>query len=176
MINNTFEQVNAEHLSQDAKNRVAAFLEADATFQAKLLAFFNAHQEELTEIDNLREKRNRSLDDAEQVIRRDAELTNYDKASNITYGPFKVQKKISRFFITETFVALAERTGLYKAALDSGAIRVKTEVDYDLANELIRKNSADKTFAAARDAKELTPAITGPKQVPPLGAQLKKKL
>ncbi len=171
----SFEQVNAEHLSQDTKNKIMAYVEADRAFQERLAQFFASHPEELVEIDNLREKRNRALDDAEQVMRRDAELTNYDKAASITFGPFRVQKKLSQWFIPETFVTLAERQGMYKAALDSGAIRIKTEIDTDMANEFLRKNSLDKVFAAAKDAKELTPAITGPKQVPPLGAQLKKK-
>jgi hypothetical protein len=170
-----FKQENADHLSQDSKNKVMAFVEADKAFQARLEKFFADNPEALLEIDNLRELRNRALDDAEQNIRRDATLANYDKVTKIEFGPFSVQKKKSEWFIPETFVSLAERSGNYKALLDGGAIRIKTEIDFDLATAFLKLHSLDKTFVAAKDAKELTPAISGPKIVPPLGAQLKKK-
>lgn len=174
-IDRNFKQENAEHLSQDTKNNILKFLETDKAFAVKFDAFLSAHPEEVLELDNLREKRNRELDDAEQGIRRDADLSPRDKVTSITFGPFSAQKKRSEWFIPETFVSIAERTGLYKALLDGGAIQIKTEVNREVANEFLRKNSAEKQFAAAKDAKELTTAISGPKVIPPFGAQLKKK-
>lgn len=170
-----FKQENAEHLSQDTKNQILAFIETDKEFAAKFDAFLAKHSEEVLELDNLREKRNRVLDEAERGVRRDAELAPRDKVTNISFGPFTVLKKHSEWFIPETFVALAERMGLHKAALDAGAIQIKTEIDREVANEFLRKNSLEKQFAAAKDAKELTPAVSGPKIIPPFGAQLKKK-
>lgn len=174
-IDRNFKQENAEHLSQDTKNRILEFVETDKEFAAKFDAFLAKHSEEVLELDNLREKRNRVLDDAEQGIRRDAELAPRDKVTSIAFGPFTVQKKRSEWFIPETFVALAERMGLHKAALDSGAIQIKTEINREVANEFLRKNSVEKQFAASLDAKDLTPAVLGPKIIPPFGAQLKKK-
>lgn len=170
-----FKQANAEHLSQDTKNKVLGFLEVDAAYAAKLDAFLLKHVEEILELDTLREKRNRDLDDAEQGMRRDADLSPREKVDYITFGPFHAQKKRTEWFIPQTFVALAERSGVYQAALDSGAILIKTEIDRENANEFLRKNSLEKTFAAAKDAKDMTTAITGPKIVPPFGTQLKKK-
>jgi len=170
-----FKQENAEHLSQDSKNNVLKFLETDKAFAAKFDAFLAAHSEEVLELDNLREKRNRELDDAEQGMRRDADLAPRDKVTSISFGPFTAQKKQSEWFIPETFVAIAERMGLHKAAIDTGAIQIKTEINREVANEFLRKNSVEKQFAAAKDAKEMTTAISGPKIIPPFGAQLKKK-
>lgn len=170
-----FKQANAEHLSQDTKNKILGFLETDRAYGSKLDAFLLAHSEEVLELDALREKRNRELDDAEQGLRRDADLSPREKVDHITFGPFHAQKKRTEWFIPQTFVALAERSGTYQAALDSGAILIKTEIDRENANEFLRKNSLEKTFAAAKDAKDMTTAITGPKSIPPFGAQLKKK-
>ena len=170
-----FKKENEEHLSQDTKNKVLGFLETDKAYSTRLDAFLMAHSEEILELDSLREKRNRALDDAEQGLRRDTDLSPRDKVDSITFGPFHAQRKRTEWFIPQTFVALAERAGVYQAALDSGAILIKTEIDRENANEFLRKNSLEKTFAAAKDAKEMTTAITGPKIVPPFGAQLKKK-
>jgi len=171
----TIKQANAEHLSQDTKNKVLGFLETDKTYSAKMDAFLSAHSEEVLELESLREKRNRELDDAEQGMRRDADLSPRDKVDSITFGPFHAQKKRTEWYIPQTFVALAERAGVYQAALDSGAILIKTEIDRENATEFLRKNSLEKTFAAAKDAKDMTTSITGPKIVPPFGAALKKK-
>ncbi len=177
----SFAQKNENHLSQDTKNNVLAFIEADKAFSAKLEAFLAKHSEELLELDNLREKRNVKLDDAEQGIRRDADLAprakfnEKDGAPSISYGPFTVVKKLKEWFIPETFIALAERSGVHKSMVDSGAIQIKTEIDFDNACEYLRKNNMEKTFAAAKDASEMTPAISGPKPIPPFGAQAKKK-
>lgn len=175
-IDRSFKQDNAEHLSQDTKNRVLEYIENDKAFAEKFEAFLTSHSEEILELDNLREKRNRILDDAEQGMRRDADLAPRDKVATISFGPFTAQKKRQEWFIPETFVAIAERMGLHKAALDSGAIQIKTEINREVANEFLRKNSCDKQFAAAKDAKDMTTAVTGPKIIPPFGAQLKKKV
>lgn len=170
-----FKQENVEHLSQDTKNKVLGFLETDKAYSMKLDAFLLSHSEEVLELDALREKRNRELDDAEQGMRRDADLSPREKVDYITFGPFHAQKKRTEWYIPQTFVALAERSGMYQAALDSGAILLKTEIDRENATEFLRKNSLEKTFAAAKDAKDMTTAITGPKIVPPFGAPAKKK-
>lgn len=175
MTDRNFKQENAEHLSQDTKNRVLEYIEMDKAFATKFEAFLTAHSDEIVDLDNLREQRNRVLDHAEQGIRRDADLAPRDKVASISFGPFTAQKKRQEWFIPETFVAIAERMGLQKAAMDFGAIQVKTEIDREVANEFLRKNSCDKAFAAAKDAKDLTTAVTGPKIIPPFGAQLKKK-
>lgn len=173
--NRSFKQENAEHLSQDSKNKIIEFLEVDKAFAAKFDTFLAAHSEEVLELDNLREKRNRSLDDAEQCMRRDADLAPRDKVTTIVYGPFSAQKKRTEWFIPETFVALAERSGLHKAMLDAGVIQIKTEINREGAREFLRKHSAEKQFVAAEDAKDMTTAVTGPKSIPPFGAPLKKK-
>lgn len=174
-MTDNLKQNNAEHLSQDTKNKILGFLETDKQYSTKLDAFLMAHTEEVLELDTLREKRNRELDDAEQGMRRDADLSPREKVDFIDFGPFHAQKKRTEWFIPGTFVALAERAGVYQQALDSGAILIKTEIDRENANEFLRKNSLDKAFAAAKDAKDMTTAISGPKIVPPFGAPLKKK-
>lgn len=174
-LDRNFKQNNAEHLSQDTKNKILEFLETDKAFAAKFDAFLAAHTDEILELDNVRDKRNRILDEAERGMRRDADLAPREKVTAINFGPFNAQKKMTEWYIPATFVALAERSGHYKAMLDSGVIQIKTDVDFDNAVEFLRKNDLTKTFVAAHDAKEMTTAITGPKVIPPFGAQLKKK-
>ncbi len=175
MTTPNFKQDNAQHLSQDTKNKIMSFVETDTAYMAKLDAFLLAHCEEVLSLDTLREKRNRELDDAEQGMRRDADLSPREKVDFINFGPFHASKKKTEWFIPQTFVALAERAGVYQAALDAGAIVIKTEIDRENANEFLRKNSLEKTFLSAKDAKDMTTAITGPKIVPPFGVPLKKK-
>lgn len=175
MSENNLKQQNAEHLSQDTKNKVLAFIESDKTFANRLDAFFIAHAEEILELENLRENRNRDLDDAEQGMRRDADLSPRDKVDSIDFGPFRAQKKQQEWFIPATFIELTKRAGVYQGALDSGAICIKTEIDKDNAKEFLRKHSLEKSFEVAKETKTMTTAISGPKIVPPFGAQLKKK-
>ena len=174
-MSDKFKQHNAEHLSQDTKNKVLAFIEQDKSFSKRLEEFFASHSEEILELDTLREDRNRALDDAEQGMRRDADLSPREKVDSIDFGPFHAQKKQQEWFIPATFVELTKRAGVYQNALDSGAICIKTEIDKDNANEFLRKHNLEKAFEVSKDTKALTTSITGPKIVPPFGAQLKKK-
>lgn len=175
MTDRNFKTENAEHLSQDTKNNIQNFLETDVAFARKFETFLTSHAEELLELDNLREKRNRVLDEATRGMRRDAGLAPRAKVTNISYGPFSVVKKMSEWYTPEVFVELANRSNIYKAALDSGAIQIKTEIDFDVASKLLDNNKMTAAFAAAYATEELTPAVTAPKDIPPFGSQLKKK-
>lgn len=175
MTDRNFKQENAEHLSQDAKNKVLAYLEIDTEYNAKLDAFLAAHPEEILALDTARSKRNRALDDAEQVMRRDADLAPKDKVTSITFGPFTAQKKEKTWFTPETFIAIANHTGLQQALIDSGIIQTVTTIDRDKADNFLKVNGAEKQFVAARASEAMTTAVTGPKEVPQFGMPLKKK-
>ena len=156
-------------VTEDTKTAVRTFEAADAAYQSLFDTFQDEYQSALIQLDTAREERNAALDIAKKALRADAQAADYRSVKELRYGPFKVQKKWSGWYIVEMFVDLITQEGLYDAAVDSGVIRIKTEVDGNLAAEFLRSNSVEDKFKPCIDGKELTPAVTGPKPVVAFG-------
>lgn len=165
--------LNDEHLSEDTKKLVELFQAKQSVYQSQLNIFFDRHNDLLQSLDNSREDMNAALDDARRGLRADAERAPYTKVKKIQFNGFKIQKKWTSWYIVEMFVSLVKNNGLYDAAIAAGAIVEKTEVDGKRAEEWLRQNSLTDQFRQCEDGKELTPSITGPKQVAAFGSAQK---
>lgn len=165
--------INDKFLSNITKDQVQKFEEADRKFKEKFEEFWDTHADELEKLDELREERNKCLNDARNNLREDAKHVPYQDCKKIHFHEFLVQKKWKSWFITDMFISICKNMNLYDSALAEGVIKVKTEVDTKLADEWIRKNSLEKALKPSEDGKELTPAIYGPKQVTEFGSEEK---
>jgi hypothetical protein len=164
---------NAHVLSDDTKNKLATYHKSNAELQDALQDFFDNNSDELAVIDRLREDRNEALDTFKKALRAEAGEQDITEIQAIVVDEFKVQKKWSSWYVVEQFVELAQGCGMYDSAVAEGVIQEKTEVNGKLAEEWLRKNSLTEQFELSLDGKELTPAVTGPKEMPPLGSEKK---
>lgn len=167
------EGYNDHLLTESTKQKFENYLEKNAVLAGYMEAFFDNNSDELAIIDAKREDRNDALDDVVKALRAEASEMDITEVQKVVLGPFKVQKKWSSHYIVEQFVELAQACGMYDSAVAEGVIREITQVDGKLAEEWLRKNSIEANFEAALDGKELTPAVSGPKEMPPLGSEKK---
>lgn len=166
---------NEELLSPETLAKLKVYEEYNEKLQDIMAAFFDNNANEVEQIESARECRNEVLDDLKQSLRADAlrmDITD-EKQRRVVINGFKIQKKWSSWYVVEQFVAIAQAAGMYDSAVAEGVIKVITQVDGKLAPEWLRKNSLEGQFEAAEDGKELTPSISGPKDVMPLGAEIK---
>lgn len=161
--------------TDETKEKIRLFTEADYKFRAEWESFELEHATRLIQLEKLRDDRNAKLDEAKRAIRQDTESIEEMRAT-YTEGPFKVQKKWSDYYIPEKLVSMLSERGLYDSALTGGIVAVKTEVaPYPQVRKFLEDNHIDKEFECCEDGQESTTAISGPKPVPPLAAELKKE-
>lgn len=161
--------------SQDVKDKVKAYEEADHAFKEEWEKFEAEQATRLAQLEKLRDDRNAKLDEAKRQLR--AETESIDEM-RLTYalGPFKVQKKWSDFYIPEKLVSMLTDRGLYDSALSAGIVAVRTEVaKYPVVKKFLEDNKIAKDFECCEDGEEDSTAIGGPKSVPSFGAELKKE-
>lgn len=161
--------------TQYVQTAVGKFEAADSQFKTAWSEFYDRHQTELDNLDQLRESRNVALDDATKVLRDEVKRLDIKFFKTVKYGPFQVSKKVgSDTFRAVEFVNLAKTLGFKKAMEDEGAIATKVEINFDAAKEFLKKNSLEDKFATTLEGgEELTPAVTGPKPVPGFGQETK---
>ena len=161
--------------SQETQDRIKAFEASDAAFKQALEQFEREHEAALANIEKLRDDRNAKLDEAKRSLRQETESIEEMRAT-FTVGPFKVQKKWSDFYIPEKTVAMLTERGLYDAAVAAKIVAVRVEVaKYEQMKKFLEDNGVVKDFECCEDGEEASTAISGPKTVPPLGAELKKE-
>lgn len=162
-------------VSQDTKDCIAAFEQADAEFKKAYEAFERDHEAALQHIDRLRDDRNAKLDEAKRALRQEAERVP-EFRTTFYHGPFKVQKKWSDFYIADKTAAILADRGLYDLAVSSGLVSVRVEVaSYDQFRAFLEDRGVAKDFECCEDGVEHSTAVGGPKPIPPLGAELKKE-
>lgn len=164
--------INIECVSDCTKKLIADYEARAEEFQLIFKEFQERHQQELMNIDNVREELNVVLEDAKKSLREDAKLADYRKIQRIKVGLFSVAKKWSSWYIVEGFVEIIKELGLFDAAVDEGIINIETKVNGKLAVEFARKNGIEDELRPVQDGKELTPAVTCPKPVAAFGAAL----
>lgn len=161
--------------SQDTKEKIRLFEEADKLFKREWNEFEDEHSYKLQRLEALRDDRNAKLDEAKRSLRAELETVDALRLS-FTEGPFKVQKKWSDFYRAEKLVALLTDRGLYDAAISAGVVALKVETgNYEEVKKFLQAHNVEKEFECCEDGKEAGSAISGPKQVPPLAAELKKE-
>lgn len=161
--------------SQETKDKIAAFEEADKRFKTEWAAFEQEFSTRLAQLDQLREDRNVKLDEAKRALRVEADGIE-ELRTTFVEGPFKVQKKWSDFYIPEKTVAMLSERGLYDAAVSSGAVAIRVELaKFDQMQRFLEDNGVIKDFECCEDGIEASTAISGPKPIPPFGAELKKE-
>lgn len=161
--------------SQDTLDRIAIFKKSDELFKAAWEKFEAEHVPELEFLEKLREDRNAKLDEAKRCLR--AEMEAID-AMRLTFnaGPFKAQKKFSDFYIPQKLVTMLEDRGLYDAAVKAGIVAVRVEVSkFEEVRSFLKLHGVDREFECCEDGQESPGAISGPKSIPPLGAELKRE-
>lgn len=161
--------------SQDTEDKIKAFQKADNEFRTEWEAFELANVSRLERLESLREDRNAKLDEAKRSLRSEVDVVE-DIRLVSTQGPFKVQKKWSDFYIPDKLVYMLTDRGLYDAAVSAGIISVRIETaKYLEVRRFLELNGIDKDLECCEDGEEDSIAISGPKQVPPFGAELKKE-
>jgi hypothetical protein len=161
--------------SQDTKDRIEAFNTADKQFKEAWGSFEDTHATELAQLEKLRDDRNAKLDEAKRSLRAELEMID-EMRLTFTAGPFKVQKRFSDYYIPEKLVSMLEDCGLYESAINAKIIAVKIEtVSFDEVTNFLKLHGVAKQFECCEDGKHFPGTISGPKPVPPLGAELKKE-
>ncbi len=161
--------------SQDTQDKIKAFQMADYEFRTEWEAFELEQVSRLEKLERLRDDRNAKLDEAKRSLRQELDLVD-EMRMTTAQGPFKVQKKWSDFYIPEKLVAMLADRGLYDAAVTSGIVRVRVETaKYAEVRRFLEVNGVDREFECCEDGVEDSTTISGPKQVPPFGAELKKE-
>lgn len=162
-------------VSQETKDRITAFEEADKQFKEEWEAFEREHELTLVRLERLREERNARLDEAKRALRAETELLD-DMRVTFTSGPFKIQKKWSDYYIPEKLVSMLTDRGLYDAAVSAGIVAVKTEIgNYDDVQKFLKDKGILRDFECCEDGEESSIAVSGPKTIPSPGAELKKE-
>lgn len=165
---------DAKLLSPDTNDALAEFKKADEKFQKALTDFYSDHEKEIEYLEKLRETRNKFLDATKRGMREDARAVDITETKTIKAAPFTVQKKWSPRYIPEMFVEFCKNQGIYDEAVEGGIIKIVTTVpNFKSAKSWVQSKEADDLFQQAEDGLELTPSVTGPKPVPPIGAELK---
>lgn len=161
--------------SDETKEKIKAYQEADVQFRLEWETFEIENATRLAKLERLRDERNAKLDEAKRAIRQDAELIP-DMRTTFTEGPFKVQKKWSDYYIPEKLVHMLGERGLYDSALTSKIVAIRTEVaSFPEVKKFLEDHGLLKDFECCEDGAESGTAISGPKPIPPLGAELKKE-
>jgi hypothetical protein len=162
-------------VSEETQKKIAAFEQAEeeytkawAEFEEKAAPWFKILEEK-------RDLRNRTLDEAIRAVREDAKEVDYTKLKTFKAGPFSVQKKVTRFFAPDLFYNMAKALNLVDGAISEGVIAEKIEVNFEQAMTWLKKNSLWDKFKDTYKEQEQTPAVSGPKEVPAFGAALKRK-
>ncbi len=161
--------------TDETKEKIKSFQEADLKFRVAWDAFETENATRLAQLEKMREERNARLDEAKRAVRQDTELVE-DMRATFTEGPFKVQKKWSDFYIPEKLAAMLTDHGLYDSAISNGVLAEKIEVGkYDQVHKFLTDAGLVKEFECCEDGEESSTAISGPKPIPPLAAELKKE-
>jgi hypothetical protein len=161
--------------SQDTKTRIELYEQANQAFKEAWERFETNHELELAHIEQLRDDRNAKLDEAKRSIRAELETVDAMRVTS-TEGPFRIQKKWSDFYIPEKLASMLYDHGLYDLALSSGIVTIKMETaPYEEVRRFLEIHGIDRAFECCEDGEEASSAIGGPKQIPPLGAELKKE-
>lgn len=160
-------------VSQETKDKIEKFEQADQAYRTRFEEFLERHAEELLQLDRAREERNTLLTDATEALRSDAQDADIAEVRTLKYGSFAASKKWSSYYLVDSFVQIAKDAGLYDTMLEVGVLREVTEINTKLAEHWLASENLASKFKPAEDGKELTPAITGPKKVPPFGSQVK---
>ena len=164
---------NDHVISDNTKAKLVKFNEARENFDVALSALMDANPEEVTILDRLIDDHNDILDDVRKSLRGEATELDITELSRIDIDGFSIQKKWSSWYVVEQFVELAKACGMYDSAVAEGVIQEVTKINGKTAPEWIRKNSLENQFEVALDGKELTPAVSGPKELLPLGSEKK---
>lgn len=163
------------NVTEETKAKIAAFETADKQFKAAWETFEEAHTTELASLEKLREDRNAKLDEAKRSLRAELETVS-EMRMTATQGPFKLQKKFSDFYIADKLVAMLVDHGLYDTAIAQKIIAVKVETaTFEEVKSFLNLHGVAKHFECCEDGKDAPNAISGPKPIPPLGAELKKE-
>ena len=159
----------------ETQKKIDDFEASDVAFRAIMNDFEDKAPEWFKMIEAARDNRNRALDEAVRALREDAKQVDVNKIKTFKAGPFTVQKKLTKFFAPDLFYNIAKTLGMVDGAISEGAIAEKIEINYEPGMAWIKKNDLWDKFKDSYKETELTPAIGGPKEVPPLGATLKTR-
>lgn len=163
-------------VSNETQTKVSSFEQADAAYKAAWDAFETAHKHELESLDKLREDRNAKLDEAIRSLREEAVSIDITLTKRIDAGPLYVQKKWSSFYVPKKLVSELKDHNLFDSALASGIVEERIDVaDYEKVKDFLEKSGVAQDFEDCEDGKELTPAVYGPKPIPPFGAEAKER-
>lgn len=158
----------------ETEAKVDAFNNADQTYKTAWEQFEQQHEQHLAYLDKLREERNAKLDDAKRALRDEAARLNIALVKFVKAGPFNVQKKWSPFYMPEKTVAILKDKGLYDTALAAKVVAERIELaKFDEFKAFLDKHGIASDFEECEDGQELTPAVSGPKPVPPFGSEAK---
>ena len=161
--------------SSEVQEKIRTFEEADKVFKDEWEAFEREHEIALTRLERLRDDRNAKLDEAKRALRAETESMD-DMRATYNAGPFKIQKKWSDYYIPQKLVAMLYDRGLIDSAISAGVVAIKTEVaPFDQMQMFLREKGILRDFECCEDGAEAGAAISGPKSIPPLGAELKKE-
>ena len=162
-------------VSQETQDKVAAFEQSDANFKNAWAVFEQRLEQELALLDKVREDRNAKLDEARRALRAEAQELSITHCKVVKAGPFSVLKKWSSFYIPEKFVAMLKDRGLYDAAVSAKVVAEKIEVGkFEAVKAFLTNEGVAQDFEECEDGCELTPAVSGPKPIPPFGSELKE--
>lgn len=161
-------------VTPETEAKVEAFNTSDQAYKAAWEQFEQQHEQHLAYLDKLREERNAKLDEAKRALRDEAARLNISLVKFVKAGPFSVQKKWSAFYAPERTVALLKDKGLYDTALAAKVVAERIELaKFDELKAFFEKNGVSTDFEECEDGQEQTPAVSGPKPVPPFGAESK---
>lgn len=157
--------------SNDVVVKVQEFEEADAQYSKTWTDFEEKAAEWFKMLDSMRELRNRRLDEATRAVREEAVRTK----SSFRLGAFKVDHKTKRYFTPEEFCKVAGQFNILDQLKAAGAVQVETSIDTEKAAEWLKTNDYVSKFIPTYREEPMTPAVSGPKEVPPFGAPAKAK-
>lgn len=161
--------------STELQTKLDLFEGLDKAYKAQYDAFYQKNAAELDSLEDLREKRNIALDELKRASRDEVGALDITQYKSVRVGRLSVTKPETKFFIPEAFVATADQLGLYDRLVEKGAIIEKIEVPYKEAKAALEELKQVDNFLHCEDGKELTPTVTGPKNIPPFGAEYKEK-
>lgn len=163
-------------ISSETQQKIDSFEQSDAAYKAAWDQFERAHFQELEALDRMREDRNNKLDDAVRTLRTESAEADITQVKLVKAGPFSVQKRFSQFYAPEKTVSMLKDKGLYDSALRNRVVAEKIELEkYDTVYAFLEREGVAKDFEECEDGQELTPAVSGPKPVPPFGSEIKER-
>ena len=155
--------------SDELQARVKEFEDSDAEYSKTWTDFEEKAKQWFDLLEGMRDKRNRRLDDATRACREEAAQFK----TGFRLGPFRVDSKTRRYFSPEEFVKLARDHNVFDALKNAGAVIEKTEIDTEKAAEYLKTSDLAGKFIQAYHEDAMTPAVSGPKEVPPFGSPAK---